>query len=84
MKRRTLMQTALVASALPLLPAGFARASELTQKYSGTTPRVMLGAGGGFWEAYRQTSEQFAGLTGINFEYTFLPDAMPTPRRCST
>jgi hypothetical protein len=44
----------------------------------------MLGAGGGFWEAYRQSSEQFAGLTGINFEYTFLPDAMPTPRRCST
>ena len=34
----------------------------------------MLGAGGGSWEAYRLSSEQFAGLTGIKFDYTFLPD----------
>jgi hypothetical protein len=68
MKRRTLMQTALAASALPLLPAGLARANGLTKAYSGTTLRVMLGAGGGSWEAYRQSSEQFAGLTCINFE----------------
>ena len=34
----------------------------------------MLGAGGGSWEAYRLSSEQFAALTGIKFEYTFLPD----------
>jgi multiple sugar transport system substrate-binding protein len=75
MKRRTLLKTAAAASALPLLPAGIARAQELTQKYSGTTLRVMLGAGGGSWEAYRLSSEEFAGKTGINFEYTFLPDA---------
>jgi ABC-type glycerol-3-phosphate transport system substrate-binding protein len=74
MDRRTLLKSALAVSALPLLPAGIGRAAELTQKYSGTTLRVMLGAGGGSWEVYRQSSEQFAGLTGIKFEYTFLPD----------
>lgn len=74
MKRRTLLRTALAASTLPLLPARIGRASGLTQKYSGTTLRVILGAGGGSWEAYRQSSEQFAELTGISFDYTFLPD----------
>jgi ABC-type glycerol-3-phosphate transport system substrate-binding protein len=75
MDRRTLLKSALAASTLPLLPARTARAAELTQKYSGTTLRVMLGAGGGSWEAYRQSSEQFAKLTGTKFDYTFLPDA---------
>lgn len=74
MDRRTLLKGAAAASTVFMLPAGIVRASELTRKYAGTTLRVMLGAGGGSWEAYRQSSEQFAGLTGINFEYTFLPD----------
>lgn len=73
MRRRTLLKTAVAASALPLLPATL-RAQELSQKYAGTTLRVMLGAGGGSWEAYRLSSEEFAGKTGIKFEYTFLPD----------
>ena len=51
------------------------RAAGLTQKYAGTTLKVMLGAGGGSWEAYRLSSEKFAGLTGIKFNYTFLPDS---------
>ena len=74
MDRRTLLKTAAAASTLSLLPAGFSRAAELTRAYAGTTLRVMLGAGGGSWEAYRQSSEAFAAQTGINFEYTFLPD----------
>jgi multiple sugar transport system substrate-binding protein len=75
MDRRTLLKSALAASTLPLLSARTARAAGLTQKYSGTTLRVMLGAGGGSWEAYRLSSEQFAKLTGTKFDYTFLPDA---------
>ena len=74
MDRRTLLKSALAASTLPFLPASIGRAAELTQKYTGTTLRVMLGAGGGSWEAYRQSSEQFGKLTGIKFDYTFLPD----------
>lgn len=73
MDRRTFLSTTASAATLTLLPALPARA-ELTKKYAGTTLRVMLGAGGGSWEAYRQSSEQFAGLTGVQFEYTFLPD----------
>jgi len=75
MHRRTLLRGALAAATLPFVPVRSSRASELTQKYSGTTLRVMLGAGGGSWEAYRQSSEQFGKLTGIRFDYTFLPDA---------
>jgi multiple sugar transport system substrate-binding protein len=73
--RRTLLKGALAASTLPLLPASVGRAAELTQKYAGTTLHVMLGAGGGSWEAYRLSSEEFGKLTGIQFDYTFLPDA---------
>jgi multiple sugar transport system substrate-binding protein len=73
MDRRTFLSTMASATALAMLPALPARAA-LTQKYSGTTLRVMLGAGGGSWEAYRLSSEQFAQLTGVKFDYTFLPD----------
>ncbi len=66
MKRRTLLKGALAAATLPFVPAGVGWAAELTQKYAGTTLNVMLGAGGGSWEAYRQSSEQFGKLTGIN------------------
>lgn len=73
MDRRRFLSTTAAATALTMIPARFARAA-LPQKYAGTTLRVMLGAGGGSWEAYRLSSEQFAGLTGIKFDYTFLPD----------
>lgn len=74
MDRRTFLLTTASATALAMFPATATRAA-LTKKYAGTKLRVMLGAGGGSWEAYRLSSEQFAGLTGIQFEYTFLPDA---------
>jgi multiple sugar transport system substrate-binding protein len=73
MDRRKFLSTTSSVTALAMLGAKPARAA-LPQKYSGTTLKVMLGAGGGSWEAYRQSSEQFAGLTGIEFDYTFLPD----------
>ena len=74
MDRRQFLSTTAATTALAVLPARLVRAAELPQRYAGTMLRVMLGAGGGSWEAYRQSSEQFAGLTGIKFEYTFLPD----------
>ena len=74
MDRRTFLSIMASTTALTMLPALPARAA-LTQKYSGAMLRVMLGAGGGSWEVYRQSSEQFAQLTGVKFDYTFLPDA---------
>ncbi|WP_425101053.1 ABC transporter substrate-binding protein [Tropicibacter sp. S64] len=73
MDRRTFLATTASTGAAMLLPAGSARA-DLPQRYAGTTLKVMLGAGGGSWEAYRQSSEEFAAKTGIRFDYTFLPD----------
>lgn len=75
MDRRTILKGIAAASALPMLPINFARAAELTKKYSGTTLKVMLGAGGGAFDVYKKMTEDFTAQTGIAFDYTTLPDA---------
>ena len=75
MDRRTILKGMAAASALPMLPVSFANAAELTKKYSGTTLKVMLGAGGGAFDVYKKMTEDFTAQTGIAFDYTTLPDA---------
>lgn len=75
MDRREFLKTVTALSALTILPARLGQAAELTKKYSGTTLRVMLGAGGGAFDVYKKMTEDFTSQTGIKFDYTTLPDA---------
>ena len=75
MDRREFLTSVGALSALSVLPVSFSQAAELTKKYSGTTLRVMLGAGGGAFDVYKKMTEAFTEQTGITFDYTTLPDA---------
>ena len=75
MDRREFLTSVGALSALSVLPVSFSQAAELTKKYSGTTLRVMLGAGGGAFDVYKKMTEAFTQQTGITFDYTTLPDA---------
>ena len=75
MDRRVFMKTVMGLSALAVLPVSVGQAAELTKKYSGTNLRVMLGAGGGAFDVYKQMTEAFTQQTGVTFDYTTLPDA---------
>jgi multiple sugar transport system substrate-binding protein len=74
MDRRTVLRGAATASALSLFPFSLARAAGLPDKYKGTTLKVMLGAGGGAFDVYKKMTEAFTQQTGINFDFTTLPD----------
>ena len=75
MDRRTFLSSVAALSAFSVLPVSLTRAAGLTQKYSGTKLRVMLGAGGGAFDVYKKMTEAFTQQTGITFDYTTLPDA---------
>ena len=75
MDRRTVLRGTAALTALSVVPFSALLAAELTKKYSGTTLKVMLGAGGGAFDVYKKMTEVFTKATGINFDYTTLPDA---------